>query len=302
VPRHITPLRAAVRAADVVHVLGFRDPVGTLASASARRHGIPYLLEPEGMLPARGRSRALKQAFDATLGRNVLNGAASIIATSSLEASQIAPGRALPKIEVRPNGVAPRRPAAPGLFRRRLGIGDDVRLALTIGRIATVKRFDLVVDALARIPDMHGAIVGTDEGDGALASIERTIARHSLHERVTVITTGLWDEDKDAALRDADVFVLASEAESFGLAAAEAACAGAPVVVTEGCGVSEWLPRQTCRVVPVDDINGLAIAMGATTDGRDATARDQRAAAAIAAVGWDAIVPRQIALYEAVTA
>ena len=57
---------------------------------------------------------------------------------------------------------------------------------------------------------------------------------------------------------DADVFVLPSAGESFGMVAAEAAAAGTAVVVTDQCGIAEWLSPDGALVVPynVDAICG----------------------------------------------
>src|SRR5215468_9847191 len=62
VPRTVSPLSKLCRDADVVHVIGFRDPVGTFASLAAERHDVPVALEPVGMLRPRVRSYALKRA------------------------------------------------------------------------------------------------------------------------------------------------------------------------------------------------------------------------------------------------
>lgn len=64
IPKSIRPLMTRIRSADVVHVLGYRDPVGTVASLSAKRAGVSFILEPCGMHRRRLRSRTLKGLFD----------------------------------------------------------------------------------------------------------------------------------------------------------------------------------------------------------------------------------------------
>ena len=73
-PRSYRRIRAAIAGADIVHVLGYRDPVGTMAASVAFRARVPYLLEPCGMMRPRVRSIAVKRAFDATIGRPVSTG------------------------------------------------------------------------------------------------------------------------------------------------------------------------------------------------------------------------------------
>ena len=73
IPRTLTPLRAAITHADVVHVMGLREPVSVAAAVMARRAQVPYVIEPVGTLRRRIRSHHLKRAFDATGGRVILS-------------------------------------------------------------------------------------------------------------------------------------------------------------------------------------------------------------------------------------
>jgi hypothetical protein len=49
IPRNTRPLTSSVKGADVVHVIGLRDPVGLVAALSSRRRSIPFVVEPVGM-------------------------------------------------------------------------------------------------------------------------------------------------------------------------------------------------------------------------------------------------------------
>lgn len=62
-------------------------------------------------------------------------------------------------------------------------------------------------------------------------------------------TAPLFGENKWAAYRDADVFVLPSQNENFGNAAAEAIVAGTAVIVTEQCGIAPLLANGAGVVV-----------------------------------------------------
>ena len=67
----------------------------------------------------------------------------------------------------------------------------------------------------------------------------------------------IFGDDKWAAYRDADVFVLPSRNENFGNTAAEAVAAGTPVIVTEQCGIAPHLKDIAGLVVPHDDASLL---------------------------------------------
>jgi glycosyltransferase involved in cell wall biosynthesis len=62
----------------------------------------------------------------------------------------------------------------------------------------------------------------------------------------------LYGDAKWAALQDADVFVLPSQNENFGNAAAEAIAVGTPVIVTDQCGIAPLVRDQAGLVVPYE--------------------------------------------------
>jgi len=299
-PRSLAPLRRTIRGADVVHVLGLRDPVGTFASFEARRHGIPYILEPVGMRQPRVRSFALKRGFDATMGSRVLRGAAAIVATSSVERDDLArSGIDVGRLRVRANGLSfeglwplPAR----GPLRARLGIPAEVPLAVTLTRLVAIKNLPRLVRAIAILPTFHLLIAGPDERDGTLASISEVAVSEGASRRIHVEPDGVWGSEKASALAEADVFCLVSTYESFGTAAAEAAGVGVPVVLTEDCGVKDVLPGA--RVVPVNDAPALASAVEDAVDHKEAAATE--APGVRDRLSWATVAERQECIYEAV--
>lgn len=303
IPRHLAPLLKAVRACDVVHVLGCRDPVGTAAAIAARTHRVPYLVEPAGMLQPRLRSFRVKRAYDFALGDRVVHGATIVVATSGPEARELAAaGVDSSKICLRYNGVdlVPLFPLpARGRFRARLGISPDAQLLLTVGRIAAIKGLEHVVEAIARVPDAHWVVAGPDEGDGTLEVLRQAIRRLDLDDRVVVLTDGVWGQAKAEALADADAFCMASANESFGSAAAEAACAGLPVVIAENCGVLECLEPAASRKFRYGDIDAIAAAVTwALHDPNGRRAAAEAARSIRNRLDWTAVVLQQVAIYE----
>jgi glycosyltransferase involved in cell wall biosynthesis len=120
-----------------------------------------------------------------------------------------------------------------------------------------------------------------------------------LESRVHLLPGGLWGEAKWQALRDAACFALPSRTENFGIAVAEAAAAGLPVVVSDRCGVAEYLSPGATIVVPPSDIVGLALAIERAID--DESMRH----AAMAwipdlcrSLDWGVLVDRQLQIYE----
>jgi glycosyltransferase involved in cell wall biosynthesis len=248
----ITPTLPAVLSRqavpDVVHVFGFRDPVTTVTAAWCRLRGVPYVFEPLGMFRPRLRKVVLKRALDATLYRGVAAGAAAVVVASEREGDDaVAHGIPRERVRVRGNGFpAPFESAANGLLRARLGIPDGAPIVLYVGRIAAGKGIDHLVEASRRIEDAHVVVVGPDDRHGARSLLRDAAATGRVH--VLPPTDGppfdLYGQ--------ADVFVLASAGESFGMAAAEAAAAGTPVVVTDRCGVAASFREGEALVVPYE--------------------------------------------------
>jgi len=237
---------------DVVHVFGFRDPVGSTAAAWCRVRGIPYVFEALGMFRPKLRKVGLKRALDATLFRHVPSGAARLIACSAIERDEyIARGVSPTRITVRPNGF-PRIPQSePGSLRVLLGISSDAPLVLSVGRVADGKGLDLLVRAVADSRNAHLAIVGPDDGHGTSARLRRLASDLDVADRVHLL--GPFDHDRVlTTLADANVVALASAHENFGMIAAEAASAGRAILLTDRCGVAEILGPAGALVVPYD--------------------------------------------------
>ena len=158
---------------DVVHVFGYRDPVTTLTAGWARARRIPYVFEPLDMYVRRYRTLAAKRVFDRLIGERVARGAALVLAVSELEREQvIAAGLDEARVVVRPNGFPEPHEERGTALRARLGLGDEVPLVLYVGRISFKKGLDLLLEAVAEIPQVHVAIVGPDDGDGTLPRLE----------------------------------------------------------------------------------------------------------------------------------
>lgn len=236
---------------DVVHTHGFRLLQTWNAHLATRRVDTPHVHQPRGSVPRATGSRQ-KQLFDELFGKQVLAGAECVIASSKSEASQFSTVYPVTdeRIETVPNGIdLDEFDPLPdeGTFREEYGIDSDVPMVLFLSRLHERKGGDLLVSAFAELretyPDARLVFVGPDEG--ARESLEQQVEDYRLSD-VVLFTGPLYDNDKLAAYRDADVFVLPStnRHESFGNVVLEALACGTPVVVTNVCGVAEYLPGQ----------------------------------------------------------
>lgn len=118
-----------------------------------------------------------------------------------------------------------------GELRRRLNLAPDVPLVGIVGRLVPIKDHLTIFEGMARLPNVHLAVVG----DGELrAPLEATVQRMRLADRVHF--TG-WMTDVAAVVSDLDVVALTSRNEGTPVSLIEAAACGRPAVATKVGGV-----------------------------------------------------------------
>jgi glycosyltransferase involved in cell wall biosynthesis len=284
---------------DLLHLFGFRDHVGTVAARWARQRGVPYVFEGLGMVRPKLRKIALKQALDATVYRSVLPGATLLVAASGLERDEyLGAGIRPERIEVRPNGFpAVSRLAATGELRSRIGIDQSTPLVLSVGRVARGKGLDLLVGAVSRLPGVHAAAIGPDDGHGMTAELDAMRRRLDLDDRVHLLGP-VAHVELPGLYVDADVVVLASAHENFGMVAAEAAALGVPVVVSDRCGIAELLRDGGGEIISYDE-EELRIALARVLGDRSRReALGEQGRAVAEKWSWEHVVELQEALYE----
>lgn len=226
---------------DIAHIHALFSPVSSAAATVARWRKLPYILRPLGTLDPADlkKKRQLKQLYVALLEGPNLAGAAAIHFTSQQEADVSERFGLTTHDWVIPLGVTP--PAGDGVvepsIRERFGIAPATPIVLFMSRIDPKKGMDLLIPALETLAteglDFHVIVSGANPQDRAYEqSIQQRFNTSSLVQRTTV-TGFVSGELKQAILHAADLFVLPSYYENFGIAVAEAMIAGKPVVISD---------------------------------------------------------------------
>jgi len=241
---------------DVIHIHELRRIMNVFLYHYARKYNVPYVLQAHGSLPP-SRSllkRSLSWIFDILFGYRLLRDASKVIALSRMEAEQYR-GMGVPeeKIEVIPNGIdlsdfADLPPK--GCFKKKFNILESKKIILYLGRIHKIKGIDILVKAFAKVIEkldyVRLVIVGPD--DGYLGELEALIKAFKIEDKV-LITGSLYGRDKLGAYVDADVYVLPSKYEIWGMTVLEAVACETPVILTENCGIAEYFRDKVGLVV-----------------------------------------------------
>lgn len=238
----------------------------------------------------------------------------TVLASCRAEADQLAGLYAVPRsrIALVPPGVehalfspGPRAGARAALAGLDLG---DRPVALFVGRIQPLKGIDVAVEALARAATPGAVLVvcGGPSGTGGsatLAEVEARAAALGVADRLRVVPPRPHHE-LSTLYRAADVVVVPSRSESFGLVALEAAACGRPVVAADVGGLSTLVDHgRTGLLVPSRDPGAWAVALDAVL-GDPAAGRAMGAAGArrAAAYGWADAARRLAEVYAEVAA
>lgn len=228
--------------------------------------------------------------------RETLRAASAVVTTSPWAAGEV----------IRRHGLDPRRVhvAPPGVDPAPLATGTDgASRLLCVAAVTPRKGQDLLVEALATLADarwtclLAGPLWRAPE---FVADLRRRLRRYGLTDRVRL--TGPRTGDRlSRAYATADLLVLPSRAETYGMVVSEALARGIPVLATAVDAVPETLGRTADGalpglLVPPEDPAALA---GALRDwfARPALRRRLRAAARdrrAALPGWDTTVSRLV--------
>lgn len=248
-----------VRDYDLVHIHALFSYAAIPAALWARRSGVPYIVRPLGVLNRWGRQNRrpwLKKLSFRFVESHILAGAAAIHYTSEQERLEAAEWGIMHRSVVIPNPIdtaAYSHDRATGRFRAQDLQLTDRTIILFLSRLDAKKGLDLLLPAFAAVRAQYPQVILVLAGNGEASFVAR-LQQEAMRLGINadIIWTGfLTGEEKEAAFADADIFVLPSYSENFGIAAAEAMACGLPVVLSDQVGIhQEVAEAQAGAVVP----------------------------------------------------
>jgi phosphatidylinositol alpha-1,6-mannosyltransferase len=276
------------------------DPWLPLGHLGPRLRAAPYVAVMHGAeVTVPGRLPVSRQ-----LGRRVLRASAGVVAAGQYPAREAmrAAGQPLRGVVV-PPGVdvarfRPVEPAGRAQIRRSFGLDPDRPLVLGVSRLVPRKGFDVLIDAVAGLPDVELAIAGAGRDRRRLESRAR---RQGVDNRVRFLGRVPDDDSFPRLYACADVFAAPCrdrwgglEAEGFGIVFLEAAAAGVPAVAGRSGGSHEAVVDGETGLVVDSRVLAVRAALARILGDDSLRARmgDAARARAVAEFSYDHLVVR----------
>ena len=274
---------------DIIHLHNYRTAVNLIAVTK----DVPYVLQAHGNA-APLKARLTKPIHNYLWRDLILKRAGAYIADAEMEIGQyVAEGADRGKVSLIPVGIDFNEFAhAP------VRVPSSKKIVLFLGRLHENKGPDLLIKAIKILDrdDVVCMIAGYD--DGCEAALRQQIKDTGLESKVVYIGP-CYGKDKVRAYARADVYVMPSRYELFGLTLLESLACGTPVIITDRCGIAPLLPPECGVVVPFDE-QALADAIAKALDDRMADSDRQYRIKCARQYDWANIAPKVIEVYERV--
>jgi D-inositol-3-phosphate glycosyltransferase len=254
-----------------------------------------------------------EQAVRYDIERRAMLGSDRIVALTAVDRQQMIRhyGDVAP-IVVIPGGVDLERfrPHPKAAARKAVGLEGAERLVLFVGRIQRLKGLEVLLRAFARLRDVGTTqlvIVGGQPGTGhesrEIARLQHLAAKLGLSEQ-TRFVGAVPHEELPLYYSAADVSVMPSSYESFGLVAVESLACGTPVVATRVGGLTSIVrDGETGLLVPWRDAELFAERLQLVLQDDAFRSRlAERARESVLGYGWDRIADAHLALFAEVRA
>jgi glycosyltransferase involved in cell wall biosynthesis len=236
---------------DIIHIHEMRHFFSPIIAWLCGKYKVPYVITPHGTLGTSGVSMMKKKFFDMLFGKRIIRNSNGISALTDVEKDELQRLFHIDPyyLKVIPNGISVDafKDVTPNdQFKHSIGLSKSDKMILYVGRLNKSKGLDLLIEAFKFIAgsdvQAHLVLAGVSEGTkiNYQKVLERLVNDLDLYNKVKFIGQVSGDQ-KIQAYKSADVFVLPSRHEPFGLVILEALASGCPTVITAEAALSNDL-------------------------------------------------------------
>jgi glycosyltransferase involved in cell wall biosynthesis len=306
-------LNKHVREYNLAHIHALFSPVSSLAATICRQQKVPYILRPLGTLDPADlqKKKLLKKIYTTILERPNIAASAALHFTSVQEAKVSERFGVATKDLTIPLGAIPihsdedneRKGEGRNLLYQQFSIPTDMPLVLFMSRLDRKKGLDLLFPALEALLaeglNFHFVLAGGNPQDANYVDKIKFQVQNSLLRSHTTITGFVTGQLKTALLQAADLFVLPSYYENFGIAVAEAMVAGTPVLISDQVHICQEVRDSESGWVSSLDVTEIAKSLRTALQNPLECQRRGRLAReyALQNYSWDAIARQTILAY-----
>jgi glycosyltransferase involved in cell wall biosynthesis len=306
-------LRNEMTSIDILHINGFWGHPVYAASKVARKRNAPYILSPHGCLsPWSLRNTFLKRIkkklyFD-HISVPIMNESVCLHACSLLEAEHFRMVDYKGPITIIPNGVDTNE-FSDGDSAEAEVIWPDLKdrpVVLFMSRLSPEKGLDMLIPMWAELiktascKDALLVIAGPDVR-GYIKVVEALIKKYNIASNI-LLTGMVQGQEKIALLRRADIFILPSYSENFGIVVAEALSCATPVITTTGAPWKELQDVDAGRwVSPESSELGEAVReLLAMSDSKRKEMGSRGRSLVYKNYSWDSIARKMVTVYNCI--
>ena len=239
------------RSFDVRIIGGYSTPTEMLAIRYMKRHNMRYILSIDGGFPAKEHPliKKIKTGLisDAALYLGTGKNAAGYLTHYGADRDKILQYH-FTSLYQKDMIAAPPPEQEKTILKKELGICAK-NMILSVGRLLPLKRYDLLIEAAKDFPDTEVVIVGGTADRYHRALVDRAGAKNVRF--IDFLPYG----GLVRYFRAADVFVMPSDSDVWGMVLVEAMANGLPVIATDSCGAAPdlVLEGENGMIVPKGD-------------------------------------------------
>ncbi len=262
-------IKSMLSGVDLVHIHGMFNGISQCVARGARRWGIPYIIEPFGTLSpyCLAKSRWKKKMSLSMVERENITNASALQFTSQAEWDRASLNFEIPHGFIAGNGLDWRefgQLPEKGMFRKKWNIDSKRMVFLFVGRLQPIKGLELFLPAYLKwIKTVRERplliLIGPNENHYQ-SLLEKLIEQDQ--DKETILFLGaMYGAERLEAFVDANVVVLPSFHENFGISAVEAMACGKPVLVSSGVDLAAVVRKYKMGEVTAPERSDMVLAL-----------------------------------------